>query len=77
MSAPTAKPLDALIQLPRAATFVQWLVDHWRDEGIAVEQPTPERVLLSLAGVGHVELQIVATGSCPSYCSRPRRAWAS
>ena len=61
MSAPTAKPLDALIQMPRAATFVQWLVDHWRDEGIAVEQPTPERVLLSLAGVGHVELQIVAT----------------
>ena len=61
MSAPIAKPLDALIQLPRAAAFVQWLVSHWRDEGIAVEQPAPERVLLSLAGVGAVELQVTAT----------------
>ena len=52
--------LDARITLPRAATYVQWLVRHWRDEGVDVEESAPGRVRLSLADVGVVELNVAA-----------------
>ena len=60
MSTGTCQPLTATIDLPRAAAFVDWLVAHWRDEGIAVEH-TAEHVRLALADVGVVELAISTT----------------
>ncbi|MBB6578646.1 NADPH-dependent ferric siderophore reductase [Comamonas odontotermitis] len=58
-----AKPqaLEARITLPRAAAYVQWLVRHWRDEGVDVEEPAPGQVRLSLSDVGVVELNVAAT----------------
>lgn len=53
--------LEARITLPRAAAYVQWLVRHWRDEGVDVEEPVPGQVRLSLTDVGVVELNVVAT----------------
>jgi len=53
--------LEARITLPRAAAYVQWLVRHWRDEGVDVEEPAPGEVRLSLADVGVVELTVAAT----------------
>ena len=51
----------ARIQLPQASAFVDWLVQHWRDEGIYVSQPQTGTVLLALADVGTVALHQTGT----------------
>ncbi|QIL74354.1 siderophore-interacting protein (plasmid) [Diaphorobacter sp. HDW4B] len=56
--AENSKPLTAQITLPRAAAFVEWLVDHWRDKGVEIRHVEPERVQMVLAEVGMVELQV-------------------
>ena len=42
-------PRKAHIHLPQAKAFVDWLVQHWRDEGIDVAEPQAGVVLLALA----------------------------
>jgi len=51
----------AHIHLPQASAFVDWLLQHWRDEGIDVTQPQAGTLLLALADVGTVKLQQTST----------------
>ncbi len=53
----------ACFTLPRASTFVQWLVDLWRDKGVEIRQVTPDAVQLVLAEAGMVSLQLQGTRS--------------
>lgn len=56
----TLPPRKACIRLPKTGPFVDWLVQHWREEGIDVAQPETGVVLLALAEVGTVELRQVS-----------------
>lgn len=53
----------AHIHLPQASAFVDWLLQHWRDEGIDVTQPQAGTLLLALADVGTVRLQQTSISS--------------
>ncbi|WP_021027346.1 siderophore-interacting protein [Comamonas sp. B-9] len=57
MTVPQTLVRKAHIHLPQAGAFVDWLLQHWRDEGIDVSQPQAGTLLLALADVGTARLQ--------------------
>ena len=57
MTVPQTLARKARIHLPQAGAFVDWLLQHWRDEGIDVSQPQAGTLLLALADVGTARLQ--------------------
>lgn len=63
MTAAPSLSRKAHIHLPQASAFVDWLLQHWRDEGIDVTQPQAGTLLLALADVGTVRLQQTSASS--------------
>lgn len=52
---------SATIRVPKAQAFVDWLLQHWREEGVHVTQPQPGHLHLALADVGQVELVLASS----------------
>ena len=46
------------IHLPQAQAFVEWLLKHWREEGVQVQPVGEDGLRLALVDVGSVELHV-------------------